>query len=143
MPASIVDPPAPPTPSLPPCGTKLRCTFIVVCLRALCHSLTSRRAAGRGRRTGYTLEGSGKAVWPRFKSSCADAIVFCCALQTADAAAQAKQLRDAVYALLYLPAPFCAMGQNVDFAVRLATMPGQYSGDHVDKVKRATAPLFF
>ena len=48
----------------------------------------------------------------------------------------------AQYALFYLSAPFYVMGQKIDFAVRLATMPGRHSGDQVHKVKKTPAPSF-
>ena len=47
------------------------------------------------------------------------------------------------YAPFTSPPPFCAMGKNIDFAVRLAAMPGRHSGDQIHKVKKAAAPLSF
>ena len=49
---------------------------------------------------------------------------------------------DDMYAPFYLPAPFCAMGEKVDFVCLIATMPGRHSGDQVHKVKKTAAPLF-
>ena len=43
----------------------------------------------------------------------------------------------------YLSAPFCEMGQKVDFVCLVATMPGRHSGDHVHKVKNTAAPFFY
>ena len=49
--------------------------------------------------------------------------------------------RRMVRALLHFR-PFLCNGANIDFAVRLATMPGRHSGDQVHKVKKAAAPSF-
>ena len=44
----------------------------------------------------------------------------------------------------HISAPFCAtQWGEVDFAVRLVTMPGRHGGDQVHKAKKTAAPLFF
>ena len=45
------------------------------------------------------------------------------------------------YALLDT-APFCAMGEKIDFVYLIATMPGRHSGAQVHKAKKNAAPWF-
>ena len=47
------------------------------------------------------------------------------------------------YALFTFPPPVLCNGVKIDFAVRLAAVPGRHSGDQVHKVKKVAAPFFW